>query len=110
MVFAGVGVALLYKFLYGILGLWNETATWFRTRRDGVIPDATLQSDVTPEYLGLGYIIGPKIAGELASGGVLAWLALIPPPRAHLWRASCCRCQERGGALCAALRSWPRDR
>jgi putative OPT family oligopeptide transporter len=78
MVFAGVGMALLYKFLYGILGLWNETATWFQTRRDGVIPDATLQSDVTPEYLGLGYIIGPKIAGELAAGGVLAWLALIP--------------------------------
>jgi putative OPT family oligopeptide transporter len=78
LVFAGVGVALLYKFLYGILGLWNETATWFRTKAASVFPDATLQSDVTPEYLGLGYIIGPKIAGELASGGVLAWLALIP--------------------------------
>jgi len=78
MVFAGVGMALLYKFLYGILGLWNETATWFQTRRDGIIPDATLRSDVTPEYLGLGYIIGPKIAGELTAGGLLAWLALIP--------------------------------
>jgi putative OPT family oligopeptide transporter len=78
MVFAGVGASLFYKFLYGILGLWNETATWFQTKRNGVIPNATLQSDVTPEYLGLGYIIGPKIAGELASGGVLAWLALIP--------------------------------
>jgi putative OPT family oligopeptide transporter len=78
MVFAGVGASLLYKFLYGILGLWNETATWFKTRRDGLIPNATLSSDVTPEYLGLGYIIGPRIAGELASGGVLAWLALIP--------------------------------
>ena len=78
MVFKGVGVAMLYKFLYGILGLWNETATWFRTDRNGKIPDATLSSDVTPEYLGLGYIIGPRIAGELASGGVLSWLALIP--------------------------------
>ncbi|HTS01534.1 MAG TPA: oligopeptide transporter, OPT family [Thermoanaerobaculia bacterium] len=78
MVFAGVGISMLYKFLYGILGLWNETATWFRTGKDGKIPDATLSSDVTPEYLGLGYIIGPKIAGELASGGVLSWLALIP--------------------------------
>jgi len=78
MVFKGVGVALLYKFLYGIIGLWNETATWFRTDRNGKIPDATLNCDVTPEYLGLGYIIGPRIAGELASGGVLSWLALIP--------------------------------
>jgi putative OPT family oligopeptide transporter len=78
MVFKGVGIAMLYKFLYGILGLWRETATWFRTDKTGRIPDATLSSDVTPEYLGLGYIIGPRIAGELASGGVLSWLALIP--------------------------------
>ncbi|MCM3875225.1 MAG: oligopeptide transporter, OPT family [Thermoanaerobaculia bacterium] len=78
MVFAGVGISMLYKFLYGILGLWRETGTWFRTGKDGKIPDATLSCDVTPEYLGLGYIIGPKIASELASGGVLSWLALIP--------------------------------
>ena len=78
MVFKGVAAAMLYKFLYGIIGLWNETATWFKTGRNGRIPDATLSCDVTPEYLGLGYIIGPRIAGELASGGVLSWLALIP--------------------------------
>src|SRR5712692_1643196 len=78
MVFKGVGVAMLYKFLYGILGLWSETATWFRTGRNGKIPDATLNCDVTPEYLRLGYIIGPRIAGEIASGGVLSWLGLIP--------------------------------
>ena len=78
MVFKGVGIAMLYKFLYGIIGLWNETGTWFRTDKTGKIPDATLSCDVTPEYLGLGYIIGPRIAGELASGGVLSWLGLIP--------------------------------
>jgi uncharacterized oligopeptide transporter (OPT) family protein len=78
MVFKGVGAAILYKFLYGILGLWRESAVWFRTGKNGKIPDATLSCDVTPEYLGLGYIIGPRIAGELASGGVLSWLALIP--------------------------------
>src|SRR5262249_54810408 len=78
MVFKGRGDGMVYKFLYGILGFWNETSTWFRTGRDGKVPDATLNCDVTPEYLGLGYIIGPRIAGELASGGVLSWLGLIP--------------------------------
>jgi putative oligopeptide transporter, OPT family len=78
MVFAGVGASLLYKFLYGVLGLWNETATWFRTTKESVYPASTLNVDVTPEYLGLGYIIGPRIAGELFSGGLLAWMALIP--------------------------------
>jgi putative OPT family oligopeptide transporter len=78
MVFSGVFAAMIYKFLYGIIGLWNETALWFSTDKNGKIPDATLNSDVTPEYLGLGYIIGPKIAGELVSGGILSWLALIP--------------------------------
>ncbi|HEY7575493.1 MAG TPA: OPT/YSL family transporter, partial [Thermoanaerobaculia bacterium] len=78
MVFAGFGVSLVYKALYGLFGLWRETATFFRTKKEGVYPSATLNVDVTPEYLGLGYIIGPKIAGELFSGGLLSWLALIP--------------------------------
>jgi putative OPT family oligopeptide transporter len=78
MVFAGLFAAIAYKVLYGVLGLWRETATFFRTRRESVFPAATLNVDVTPEYLGLGYIIGPKIASELFSGGLLSWMALIP--------------------------------
>ncbi len=79
MVFAGVGVSLLYKFLYGVVGLWQETPLWFRTKKDSpTYPAATLDVAVTPEYLGLGYIIGPRIASELFSGGLLAWMALIP--------------------------------
>src|SRR6476646_1419396 len=43
MVFAGVGASLLYKFLYGILGLWNEAPIWFRTKKDSpTYPAATL--------------------------------------------------------------------
>jgi putative OPT family oligopeptide transporter len=78
MVFAGVGVSLLYKFLYGILGLWRENPIFFRTQKESTYPAATLDVAVTPEYLGLGYIIGPRIASELFSGGLLAWMALIP--------------------------------
>jgi putative OPT family oligopeptide transporter len=79
MVFAGVGASLLYKFLYGVLGLWNEAPIWFRTKKESTVyPAATLDVSVTPEYLGLGYIIGPRISSELFSGGLLAWMALIP--------------------------------
>jgi putative OPT family oligopeptide transporter len=78
MVFAGVGVSLLYKVLYGVLGLWNEVSTFFSTRRESLYPSSTLDVAVTPEYLGLGYIIGPRISSELFSGGLLAWMALIP--------------------------------
>src|SRR5262245_47257292 len=79
MVFAGVGSSLLYKFLYGVLGLWQETPIFFRTKKESATyPASTLDVAVTPEYLGLGYIIGPRISSELFSGGLLAWMALIP--------------------------------
>jgi uncharacterized oligopeptide transporter (OPT) family protein len=34
--------------------------------------------DATSEYLGVGYIIGPRIAGVLIAGGVFSWLVLMP--------------------------------
>jgi putative OPT family oligopeptide transporter len=37
-----------------------------------------VSGEITPEYLGVGYIIGPKIAGVLVAGGVLSWFVLIP--------------------------------
>lgn len=41
-------------------------------------PSATVNAAITPEYIGVGYIIGPRIAGVLVAGGVLGWLGLIP--------------------------------
>ncbi|HYA63699.1 MAG TPA: oligopeptide transporter, OPT family [Candidatus Sulfotelmatobacter sp.] len=34
--------------------------------------------DISPAYLGVGYIIGPRLAGLLFAGGVLAWGLLVP--------------------------------
>jgi putative OPT family oligopeptide transporter len=76
-VFAGLGVALLYKFLMSILGLWKEVPTYV-TSRTSQYPNATINGEITPEYLGVGYIIGPRIAGTMFAGGVLSWLVLIP--------------------------------
>ncbi|MCC6750487.1 MAG: oligopeptide transporter, OPT family [Deltaproteobacteria bacterium] len=76
-VFAGVYTAIGYKLLMGVFGLWKETPT-FQTKPTAAYPNATVSGEITPEYLGVGYIIGPRIASEMVSGGVLSWLVLIP--------------------------------
>ncbi|MEJ2506573.1 MAG: OPT/YSL family transporter, partial [Ignavibacteriaceae bacterium] len=55
-----------------------DTPAWVSAQTSKFFPSATVNGDITPEYLGVGYIIGPRIAGILVAGGVLAWLGLIP--------------------------------
>jgi len=43
-----------------------------------IFPAATRERVDHPRISGVGYIIGPRIAGVLVSGGVLAWLGIIP--------------------------------
>jgi uncharacterized oligopeptide transporter (OPT) family protein len=38
----------------------------------------SIKADATPEYLGVGYIIGPRVAGVIFAGGVFSWLVLMP--------------------------------
>ena len=76
-VFAGFWVALGYTVLQKIGHLWGEVFR-FASGPTATFKNATLTSEVTPEYLGVGYIIGPRIAGIMVSGSVLSWLALIP--------------------------------
>ena len=42
------------------------------------LPGAAIRADATPEYLGVGYIIGPRVAGTIFAGGVFSWLVLMP--------------------------------
>src|SRR5262245_60406705 len=60
-----------------ILSLWKDTPT-IQTGRGSSFPNASVSAEITPEYLGVGYIIGPRIAGVLVAGGVLSYLVLIP--------------------------------
>ena len=39
---------------------------------------ASVSAEISPELLGVGYIIGPRIAAIMCGGGVLAYLVLIP--------------------------------
>src|SRR5262244_741835 len=76
-VFAGLGVAFAYKSLMSILGLWKDTPT-VGASHSSSFPNASVSAELTLEYLGVGYIIGPRIAGVLVAGGVLSYLVLIP--------------------------------
>lgn len=76
--YLGLGVATLYAILQKIFQVIAATPGLVSRQTSRFFPSATLNADITPEYLGVGYIIGPRIAGVLVAGGVLAWLGLIP--------------------------------
>ena len=76
-VFMGLGVGALWKALSWIVQLFR-TEVGHSIPRTGVLPNATLNVDISPEYMGVGYVIGPRIAGVMFAGGVLSWLVLLP--------------------------------
>ncbi|MEO7309910.1 MAG: OPT/YSL family transporter [Chitinophagaceae bacterium] len=76
--FWGLGFAFTYALLQKVLHLIAESPFWMTKQANKFFPSAKIGGDITPEYLGVGYIIGPKIAGVLVAGGVFAWLAAIP--------------------------------
>jgi putative OPT family oligopeptide transporter len=76
-VFMGLGVGALWKSLSWIIQLF-PTAIGRSLSRTSVFPNATLNVDISPEYMGVGYVIGPRIAGVMFAGGVLSWLVLLP--------------------------------
>jgi len=75
LVFRGLFVGALYKFLNLIVALWNEfpdrvLAFYHRTAR--------IRLDTDPALMGVGYIIGYRSSALMVAGGVLASLVLIP--------------------------------
>ncbi|MBM3818616.1 MAG: oligopeptide transporter, OPT family [Acidimicrobiia bacterium] len=77
LVFGGLGIGALWKSLSWTFGLFR-TDVGYSMPRTSQFPNATLDVDISPEYLGVGYVIGPRIAGTMVAGGVLAWLVLLP--------------------------------
>ena len=76
-VFRGLGVGALWKALSWIVQIFR-TAIGYSMPRASFFPNATLNLDLSPEYLGVGYVIGPRIAGVMFAGGVLSWMVLLP--------------------------------
>jgi putative OPT family oligopeptide transporter len=78
-VFAGFGVAFLYNLLMKKFKLWHgEVNQPLYTAQGEGLKGGVLGGEITPELLGVGYIIGPRIASVTFAGGVLAYLVLVP--------------------------------
>jgi putative OPT family oligopeptide transporter len=75
-VFAGLGLGALYTLFQNenMFSLWPSTPK----ATPGWFPGSSIRANTTSEYLGVGYIIGPRIAGVLVAGGAFAWLVVMP--------------------------------
>ncbi len=76
--FVGMGVAFAYALLQKVFHIISETPAFITSQTSKFWPSGAIRGEITPEYLGVGYIIGPRISGVLVAGSVLAWWAIIP--------------------------------
>jgi putative OPT family oligopeptide transporter len=75
MVFTGIAIGALYKGGYNLLKGWSETVSYeFQKFFKGGI----IGIDATPALMGVGYIIGPRIAAFMLSGAVMGYLGVGP--------------------------------
>jgi OPT family oligopeptide transporter len=74
----GVIVAGSYALLQKIFHVIKDVPAFATQQTNKYFPSAKISGEITPEYMGVGYIIGPKIAGVLVAGGILSWFVFIP--------------------------------
>ena len=80
-VFLGLGLGGLYTFFQNdnLFKAWPGTPEFqpdFGPQH--ILKGASIKAEATPEYLGVGYIIGTRVAGVIFAGGVFSWLVLMP--------------------------------
>lgn len=73
-VFLGLGVGALFKACIEILKLWPDKIFL----KLPILKKATVGMEPTPALLGVGFILGPRIAGIMVAGGLLSWVGIIP--------------------------------
>jgi putative OPT family oligopeptide transporter len=76
-VFWGLGLGGVYTFLMNTVQAWTAQPE----ARPGWFPGASFRAAITSEYLGVGYIIGPRVSGILFAGGIISWLVMMPAIR-----------------------------
>lgn len=75
IIFGGFAVGLLYKVANISFKGWKDTSNF---EFGAPLKAGSVGAEISPELLGVGYIIGPRIAMTMAAGGVLSYLLLIP--------------------------------
>jgi putative OPT family oligopeptide transporter len=73
-VFAGIALGAAYQFVSRGLLLWNQ-AVFISV---AALHKLSFGAELTPLFLGVGYLVGARIAAVMLAGGVLAWMVLIP--------------------------------
>ncbi len=73
-VFIGIAIGALYQFAMRGLALWRDNVLVSVTR----LHKATIGAELSPIFLGVGYLVGPRIALTILVGGVIGWTLLIP--------------------------------
>ncbi len=74
-VFAGLGSGAGFALLGGLGRFWGDVASWSFGR---VLPGGSFAIETNPALLGVGYVVGTRIALVMLAGGVLSYLVLIP--------------------------------
>lgn len=74
-IFTGFGIGLAYKTVMLALKGWKDIPGMVF---GGTFKGGSVGVEVSPELLGVGYVIGPRIAAVLCAGGMLSYLLLIP--------------------------------
>jgi len=74
-IFIGFGIGWVYKTMMDLFGLWKEVPQKIFA---SVFKGGSISAEISPELLGVGYIIGPRIGSIMCAGGVLSYLVLIP--------------------------------
>ncbi len=76
VVFKGLGLASLYKFLANGLKIFPEGVSYDINAK--YFAGTAVGFDALPALMGVGYIVGPTISAIMLAGGVLAWFVLMP--------------------------------
>lgn len=74
LVFTGLGIAALYKFIADGLHLFPSEVDWSIKSYKG----SGIGMDVLPALVGVGYICGARVSSYLLGGAILAWFVIMP--------------------------------